>query len=210
VLEVEKDENRQWIPNRARFYVNRLNIVLQEKMEFSTSIGRTDLERLLHLWSFDDEEMRDGWNNKKYWILYQALVKSWNSYFGTHTGWIWRWPAVYQCLQLPPKPFQHFDDTMIAENAILRTPNEQAAYDRTWNMPCLASYMLMDIRISFYRTKGYFSARESNYDYRQRTADIFHQDKHAFHIMKLLVPKTQLKQVLDDVNKLEMLPFQGN
>jgi len=102
----------------------------------------------------------------------------------------WRWPAVYQRLQLPPKRFQQFDGTMIAENAMLHTPNEQAAYDRTWNMPRLASYMLKDIRISFYRTKGYFSAGESNYDYRQRTAEIFHQDKHACHMMKLLLPKT--------------------
>jgi len=49
VLEVENDENRQWIPNRACFYINGLNIDLQEEMEFSTSIGRTVLERLLHL-----------------------------------------------------------------------------------------------------------------------------------------------------------------
>jgi len=90
MLEVEKDENRQWIPNHARFYVNGLNIVLQEEMEFNTSIGRTALESLLHLWSFDDKEKRDGWNTKKYWILIQELVKSWNSCFGTNTGWIWK------------------------------------------------------------------------------------------------------------------------
>ena len=70
--------------------------------------------------------------------------------------------------------------------------------------------MLMDIRISLYCTKGYLSAGESNYDYRQRTAEIFHPDKHAYHMIKLLLLKTQLKQVLDDVNKLEMLPSQGN
>jgi len=43
----------------------------------------------------------------------------------------WRWPPVYQRLQLPPKRFQQCDVTMIAENAIFGMPNELAAYDCT-------------------------------------------------------------------------------
>jgi hypothetical protein len=84
-----KDDTNDWIPNAISFDTTDMPKVLNYRMEFASNKGKSALERLRHLWGFNDDEKRDGWDEKKYRILYQTMVTNWNCYFGDHAEWQW-------------------------------------------------------------------------------------------------------------------------
>ena len=76
-------------PNLVRFCEQDMEEKLDMKLQFGTEKGKTALERLLHLWAFEDGLNRQGWEDKKYRVLYKTLVTSWNTSFGEFADWQW-------------------------------------------------------------------------------------------------------------------------
>jgi len=52
------------MPNAISFNHGYPAEVLECPMEFATDKGKSALERLMHLWGFDDDEKREGWEDK--------------------------------------------------------------------------------------------------------------------------------------------------
>jgi len=52
------------IPNSVYFNIRGLTTIVGYQLEFATTTGKSTLERLMHLWAFDDEK-RQGWEEKK-------------------------------------------------------------------------------------------------------------------------------------------------
>jgi hypothetical protein len=90
VLELERAEDGSIDPNSVRFCLDDLVCHLDCPIDWGTHKGKTALERLLHLWAFDDGMTRQGWEDKKYRVLYKTLVATWNTGFGEQASWTWR------------------------------------------------------------------------------------------------------------------------
>ena len=87
IIELERDENGQIDPNFIHLCEEELEDKLDSRLQFGTDKGKTAMERLLHLWSYDDDLKRQGWEDKKYRVLYKTMIISWNGLFGEFTGW---------------------------------------------------------------------------------------------------------------------------
>jgi hypothetical protein len=89
VIQLERDENDTIDPNSIRFCNEDMENVLDSQLSFGTEKGKSALERLLHLWVFDDGLKRQNWEDKKYRVLYKTLVTNWNVLFGEYADWEW-------------------------------------------------------------------------------------------------------------------------
>jgi len=76
-------------PNSIRFCEEHMEAKLNTQLQFETDKGKTAEERLVHLWAFDDGLNRQGWEDKKYRVLYKILATNWNSCFGELADWEW-------------------------------------------------------------------------------------------------------------------------
>ena len=75
-----------WKPNLIYFTVDRLNALMTQQIQLVKTIsnGRnipeSPLERLQHIWEFEDSLIRKSWDKKKYRLSYQQVVNLWNKY----------------------------------------------------------------------------------------------------------------------------------
>ena len=89
----EEDEREDWKIGEICFSVDGLDKEMVEPIQLVQDIsnGRTEvkntLERLDHVWNFDDGLYR-SWDKKHYRLQYQKVVNVWNSYMEKH-GWKW-------------------------------------------------------------------------------------------------------------------------
>ena len=88
-MDLDQSVECAYIANSIQFCKEGIEEELGMRLEFGTAKGKNAEERLLHLWSIDDGERRDGWENKQYHIMYQILVNSWNTIFGDANGCKW-------------------------------------------------------------------------------------------------------------------------
>ena len=87
-LRPEFIDQTSWSPHSIRFSREGLNEILRTTIIFGSNTGRTAIDRLNHLWQFNDNGTRDGWDKKQYRLLYQALVGYWDQYM-LNFGWQW-------------------------------------------------------------------------------------------------------------------------
>ena len=96
-----QDGKQEWSPNGFHFSVDKLSLQMKGKLNLVgyNSNGRqqpkTPLQRLQHLWEFEDGLARKSWKNKPYRLRYQQVVSLWNSLLGP-LGWPWSHKEFYK------------------------------------------------------------------------------------------------------------------
>ncbi|KAF8451388.1 hypothetical protein BGX38DRAFT_1183094, partial [Terfezia claveryi] len=75
-LELDRKADGSVDPNDIRFCEEDMQELLEYRIEFGTDKGKSALSR-------------QGWEDKKYRVLYKTLVENWNVHLGEKVSWIW-------------------------------------------------------------------------------------------------------------------------
>ena len=84
----------RWIPTNVYFSVHRLDPIMKKNFHLVQAIShgqdklQTPLERLQHLWEFDDGMRRQSWDKKSYRLMYRKILLLWNMHMELY-GWKW-------------------------------------------------------------------------------------------------------------------------
>jgi len=83
-----------WTPTNMYFSVDRMDPIIKKDIHLVKAISngrdkpKTPLERLQHMWEFDDGMRRQSWDKKSYRLIYRKIVLLWNMHMEIYS---WKW-----------------------------------------------------------------------------------------------------------------------
>lgn len=90
-----------WKINDVLFSIQPLTRILRDDIQLvafisnGRAIPKSTLERLDHLWNFEDGLHRLSWEKKSYRLIYQKICKLWNTRLAKF-GWFWSHQEFYK------------------------------------------------------------------------------------------------------------------